>query len=126
MDENKFLFFAGRKDDRINIGGVSVYLNDISNALKSLSYVIDIAVVGISDDYFGMVPAVALVIDSQNEEICNLDEKRIQRKVMAFSARKLAPYQLPRRIKFYKSLPLLSNGKLDRQSIIYHLQIDES
>ena len=69
LDENKFLFFAGRKDDRINIGGISVYLNDISNAIKSLSYVIDITVVRISDDYFGMVPAVALVIDSQNKEI---------------------------------------------------------
>ena len=39
--------------------------------------------------------------------------KRKFNEKMAFSAKKLAPYQLPRRIEIYKSLPLLSNGKID-------------
>ena len=69
---------------------------------------------------FGMVPAVTRYRQSK-QRICNLNENST--KSDGTTAKKLAPYQLN---EIYKSLPLLSNGKLDRQSIIYHLQIDES
>ena len=122
LDENNNLYFAGRKDDRVTIGGVSVYLNDIYMEIKTLDYIIDHVVVGIHDDYFGTVPAVAMVVNHQNENINKFDEKKIQQKILAYLARKLSPYQLPRKIKFYSSLPLLSSGKINRQLIISELQ----
>ena len=59
-DKDNFLYFHGRMDDRINVGGISVYLRDISEQVKKLEYVEDSILIGITDNYFGNVPALGL------------------------------------------------------------------
>ena len=124
IDANGFLYYAGRIDDRVNVGGISVYLNDVSDSIKRLDFVVDVAIVGIYDDYFGMVPAAAVVLDSEHRTIAELNETKIIRKITAFLASNLSPYQLPRIIKIYIDLPLLSSGKIDKKLLTHELKKD--
>jgi len=100
------LFFCGRKDNQVKRMGYRIELEEIENAIGSLSYVLENAVVFVRKiDDAGSI--VAHVNASQRDEVSLIDELR----------KKLPPYMIPDKVVFSDSLPKNQNGKIDRISI---------
>ncbi len=56
MDEDGYLTLAGRKKDMIIRGGENIYPVEIENVLHSHPKVLEAAVIGVPDDYWGVHP----------------------------------------------------------------------
>jgi amino acid adenylation domain-containing protein len=103
------LVFLGRLDDQVKIRGFRVELNEIEAALvghPGIREAVVIATEGVPGDrrlVAYVVPRQALTLAEQQ--------------VRGFLQQKLPDYMLPARFVFLDSLPLTSNGKVDRRAL---------
>ncbi|MCP5144055.1 MAG: acyl--CoA ligase [Gammaproteobacteria bacterium] len=108
MDDNGDVFIAGRAKDTIKRSGYNVYPVDVETALNAHQAIAISAVVG---RFTGVdEEVIAYVQPIPDATLTDAD-------VVTFLREKLAPYKLPNRIIFLKSLPTLHNGKVDRNAI---------
>ncbi len=56
LDDDGYLFLAGRSDDVINRGGEKIFPRELEDALSGVTSVRGVAVVALPDDVFGEVP----------------------------------------------------------------------
>lgn len=107
IDEDGFLWIAGRDRDVINSGGYNVYASEIEQAVVSwLPSVQTVAAVGEADDVLGervvlyVAPHEGQTIDEESVvEVCN---------------DRLAKYKRPRAIKVVDYIPVNSLGKVQK------------
>ena len=104
LDEDGYLYYLGRSKDLIITGGINVYPGDVEQVIMKANGVIDVAVVGIPDEYFGeAVIAVIQVLGEVNKlEIQNL------------CARELTDFQRPLAYIFIDELPKSELGKIKK------------
>lgn len=107
LDEEGYLYFAGRKKELIITGGINVYPPDIENCLLILQEVLECAAVPYPDEKLGEIVAAVIV---KSEEI---DERTIR----FHCAQNLADYQQPRKIIFVENLPKNSMGKVVKSEV---------
>jgi O-succinylbenzoic acid--CoA ligase len=106
------LTIVGRADDVVQIGGTAVALNAVADVLRVQPGVHDAAAVAIADDEWGgrvvaiLVPAAHRIADDDLLP-------RLQRAVSDRLGRLAAPVA----IRVVNQLPLLPNGKPDRQAL---------
>ncbi len=62
MDEDGYLTLAGRKKDMIIRGGENIYPVEIENVLHSHPKVLEAAVIGVPDDYWGEIVKAVIVL----------------------------------------------------------------
>lgn len=110
IDEDGYLYFAGRKKELIITGGINVYPIDIDKVVSSLSEIEECASFSYPDEKLGEIVAVAVVLKKGND----LSVRDIQR----YCSKKLADYQQPQKIYFVQKLPKNAMGKLLRTQII--------
>lgn len=97
------LYFCGRRDNQIKRMGYRIELEEIENALSSLSYVEENAVIYLKgDDDNGRIIACL--------RLRSHDDKSI----LSDLAKLLPAYMMPNEIKLYEHLPKNQNGKIDR------------
>lgn len=97
------LYFCGRTDNQIKRMGYRIELEEIENAIGSLTYINENAVIYIKDpDDNGRIIAC---ISSEFK-----DENRFFQDISLL----LPSYMLPNSIKFFEQLPKNQNGKIDR------------
>jgi amino acid adenylation domain-containing protein len=101
--------FIGRKDNQVKINGFRVELGEIENALKGNSQIAN-AVVLAKNDQYGNKRLVCYVVPKSN-----VFERE---KVVAFLKKTLPEYMIPAIWIDLKELPLTSNGKIDRKSLL--------
>ncbi len=101
------LELVGRLDDVVKVGGVALALPLIANALRALAGTEDIAVLARDDAEWGHVP-VAFVAN------CALSDATLRQYAASATGRTSIPLDIVR----VSQLPLLSNGKLDRQQLL--------
>ena len=109
VDQDGYLYFAGRKKELIITGGVNVYPQDVENKILTLDAVAECAAFPYADERLGEVVAVAVVL----KEGMSLSKREIQ----FFCARNLADYQQPHKIFFLKELPKNAMGKLTKMKL---------
>ncbi|UQE75244.1 acyl--CoA ligase [Gordonia sp. PP30] len=109
-DDDGWLYFRGRADDRMNVGGENVYPAEVEAILTRHPQVRDVAVVALPHDTKGQVPVAFVVREAGSD----LDESSLRE----FFFTEGPAYAHPRRIHFLDSLPLSPTGKTDRRSLI--------
>lgn len=109
IDDDGYVFYAGRADDVINSAGYRIGPQEVENALSSHHAVQECAVVGTPDPGRGEVVTAFVVTVPGVVPDAGL-ASQLQDHVKAVTA----PYKYPRRIEFVGDLPKTVTGKLRR------------
>jgi long-chain acyl-CoA synthetase len=109
IDEDGFLWIAGRNDDAILRGGFKIMPNDVAKALKAHPEVRDACVVGLPDARLGHVPVAAVEL----RDGAVVDEEGLRQ----FAREHLTGYQVPVKIRIVAALPRTPSLKADRPAV---------
>jgi acyl-coenzyme A synthetase/AMP-(fatty) acid ligase len=103
------LELIGRADDQIKVRGHRVEIAEVETALCRHPAVLAAVVIGVPDAEVGnrLKAVVVLKNGSDTGETALRDH----------CAAELPPYMVPEAIEFRASLPLMSNGKVDRRGL---------
>lgn len=103
--EDGSLILLGRGSQVINTGGEKVFPEEVEEAVKRISGVLDCLVVGIVDEKFGqaVTAVVSLIHDGTPDAAA----------IIAGVKGGLAGYKTPKRVVFVSKIPRAPNGKAD-------------
>lgn len=108
IDEDGFVWIAGRRSDVIICGGFKVMPEEVEAVIARHPSVAEVMVAGIDDDRLGQAPH-AFVIASEAVRSPGLESD-----LLAFAREGLAAYRVPRAVHFIESLPTNATGKVLR------------
>ena len=114
LDEDGYLYFAGRKKELIITGAINVYPNDIDAVVGKLPEIEECAAFSYPDERLGEIVALA-VVAKEGMEI-NL------RALRNYCARNLADFQQPHKFFVVDKLPRNAMGKLQRMAILDYIR----
>jgi acyl-CoA synthetase (AMP-forming)/AMP-acid ligase II len=105
LDEEGYLYLAGRKDDMIIRGGENVYPIEIETTLAGFPGLVECAVVGVPDPHWGEIVRAHVVL-APGVEATPEDLRR-------FCRERLAGYKVPDEIRIHpEALPKNASGKI--------------
>ena len=106
-DDEGYVYFRGRAKDMIISGGLNIYPQDIEQVLNRHPSVVESAVVGIPDNYWGESVKAYVVanLPVTEEELLN------------YAATKIASYKKPKMITFIDALPRNAMGKIQKHRL---------
>lgn len=110
LDEDGYVFYAGRNDDIISSAGYRIGPTEVENVLIEHPAVLESAVVASPDSERGEIVKAFIVLRNPSEASVAL-EKILQQHVQTLTA----PYKYPRKIEFVDSLPKNPSGKVMRK-----------
>ncbi|HEX6232522.1 MAG TPA: benzoate-CoA ligase family protein [Jiangellaceae bacterium] len=109
-DPDGFFSYRGRADDLLKVGGIWVAPSEIEHCLIGHPEVVECAVVGHLDEA-GLVRPRAYVVARQD------GAAELEAELRDHVRAELAPYKVPRDVRFVTELPKTANGKLDRRAL---------
>jgi acyl-coenzyme A synthetase/AMP-(fatty) acid ligase len=103
------LFFVDRRHDVIKSGGMNVSSVEVERVLYRHPVVLEAAVVGLADEYWGQaVTAFVVAVEGQ----------RVDAEVLiAFAREHLAAFKVPKAVRFVSSLPKDAQGKILKRQL---------
>lgn len=110
VDQDGYVFYAGRNDDIISSAGYRIGPTEVENALIEHPAVLESAVVASPDSTRGEVVKAFVVLRKPGDASVAL-VKILQQHVQTLTA----PYKYPRKIEFVESLPKNPSGKVMRK-----------
>jgi acyl-coenzyme A synthetase/AMP-(fatty) acid ligase len=93
----------------IKAGGMWISPIEVESAIMTHEAVYEAAVVGIKDEV-GLTKVVAYVVLKQGYE----PNEKLAESIREYLKGKLAPYKVPKEIKFVNELPKTATGKIQR------------
>lgn len=109
LDENDCLYHLGRLDDQVKIRGHRVEIADVETALLDISWISE-AVVTTQNTENGLQLIAYLVPRPKNAS-------KPDRVIREELKKRLAQYMIPARFFLFDSLPVTSNGKINRAAL---------
>ncbi|WP_307846826.1 acyl-CoA synthetase [Rhodococcus erythropolis] len=109
LDADGYLYIADRLKDMIISGGENVYPAEVEAVLTEHPNLLEVAVVGTTDEQWG--ETVVAVVVSDGSHAPSLDE------IQEFAGQSLARYKLPRRVVHIDTMPRNASGKLDKKGV---------
>ncbi len=109
LDENGYLYFLGRGDDVINVGGKKIAPTEVEDAVLRCSGVRDCACTSVADPVAGTSLRLLVCM----EEGADFSPRAIANDLR----RSLEDYKIPSRIERVDSIPRTFNGKIDRKKL---------
>ncbi|MCK4784861.1 MAG: long-chain-fatty-acid--CoA ligase [Desulfobacteraceae bacterium] len=109
MDEDGYIYLAGRGDDMIIRGGENISPEEIENALHSHPKIEEAAVIGIPDPEWGQEPRAVVVLKKA--------EGATAEEIMEYCRSRLAGFKRPRSVIFVDSLPRNAMGKVLKKEL---------
>lgn len=109
IDNQGFVYIAGRKKEMIKVGGQLVYAPEVEEVIHKHPKIAEIAVIGVADKLRGEVPKAFIVL----KEGQGLTEEEIRH----FAKEHLAHFKIPHCIKFIKEMPKTLSGKIDKAQL---------
>lgn len=110
IDEDNFVYILDRKKDMINRGGEKIYSVEVENKLYEHPDILEVAVVGISDEIFGEA-VKAFIVPKENAEI-TLES------VQEFLRGKIAKYKIPEHVEIINAMPRNAGGKILKTQLV--------
>jgi len=107
MDAEGYLTFLGRFKEMIKVSGYSVFPEEVEAILNKHSAVAQSAVIGVPDPAKGEVVKAFIVLAPSAE----LDAPGL----VVWARQNMAPYKVPRDVRFVEELPKSPAGKLLRR-----------
>ena len=108
-DEAGYLYVVDRIKDVVNTGGVLVASRDVEDVLYRHDAVAEVAVIGVPDDkWIEAICAVVVVKDGHPEDAESL---------LTHARANLAPFKVPKHIRFVPQLPKNTAGKLLKRKL---------
>jgi long-chain acyl-CoA synthetase len=112
IDEDGFVYLAGRTREMLKVAGHRVAPQEIADALLSFPEVADSAVLGLADRVLGQtIAAVIVPADPAG------DSAALQRSILARCATLLPPHKRPSHVFAVDRLPRNRRGKLDHDAL---------
>jgi amino acid adenylation domain-containing protein len=116
--EDGSIFYIGRKDNEVKLGGYRIHLSEIQRVINSVAHVHASEIVVPESRYGEKLLAAGVLIDrSQAVDVDRLTEEIRQR-----CAAELPAYMVPRYVTVLDQFPQLSSGKADRKALLSLLQ----
>lgn len=114
LNEEGLLFYDGRIDFQIKLHGYRMELEDIDHHINQTTYVKQATVVPKYKDH-KVQQLIAYVVPTDDE--FEKDYERTKA-IKAEMAETVMDYMIPQKFVYVESLPLTSNGKIDRKGLI--------
>jgi acyl-coenzyme A synthetase/AMP-(fatty) acid ligase len=111
MDEDGYLYFAGRADDLLKVGGQWVAPLQVEECLLGHASVAACAVIGIEDE--GLLKTKAFVVLRSG----HVESPALAVELQDYVRAKLAKYKYPRVVEFVAELPKNDRGKVDKKAL---------
>jgi long-chain acyl-CoA synthetase len=111
MDEEGYLWFAGRKAEKelIKPGGENVYPVEVEKVILEHPGVQEVSVIGVPDPKFGEGIKAVCVLKAK--------AKLTEQELIDFVAGRIARYKKPGYVNFVESLPKRQDGSIDRAKV---------
>ena len=109
MDEDGYVFIVDRWKDMFISGGENVYPAEVEQVLFRHGNVMDVAVIGVSDERWGEV-GLAVVVP-RDPDAFEPDE------LLEFCDGKLARYKIPKKVTVIEELPRNAAGKVLKREL---------
>ena len=109
MDDKGYVFIVDRKHDMIISGGKNIYPREIEEVIYSHEAVLETAVIGVPDDYWGE-SVKAFVVLKQGMNATEQD-------IIDLCKNTIASYKKPRTVEFLQQLPKSPAGKILKRVI---------
>lgn len=108
LDEDGYLYVVSRLSELIISGGENIYPAEIEHCIEKIPGVIEVAVVGEIDEYWGEVPVAYLVTEikidaSFLDQVCQ---------------QSLAKYKCPKKYYIIDALPRTASGKVAKKLLV--------
>jgi long-chain acyl-CoA synthetase len=113
-DEAGYFYIVGRIKEIIKVAGYRVSPKEIEEMLLEHPRIVDVAVVGISDEVLGE-KICAYVVPSGNGASPNLP--LAEEDIIQFCRRKLPSHKVPSEVKIVSELPKSDAGKIQKKAI---------
>ncbi|WP_300464145.1 benzoate-CoA ligase family protein [Desulfobacula sp.] len=109
VDKKGYVYYAGRSDDALKVGGIWVSPLEVEEALLEHTAVAECAVVPQKDE-MGLIKPKAFVNLKNGYE----QNEAFIAELKAFVKQRLAPYKYPRWVEIVEEIPKTSTGKIQR------------
>jgi acyl-CoA synthetase (AMP-forming)/AMP-acid ligase II len=111
LDEDGYLYFAGRKDFVIKTGGLLVGPEEVEAVIMEHPAVAEVAVIGLSDERWGQAVTAITCL----KQGCSITAEEI----IEHCRKRLASFQVPKTVIFTEKLPRdIAYSKIDRLGLI--------
>ena len=108
-DEDGYLYILDRKKDMIISGARNIYPREIEEILHTLPAILEAAVIGVPDEYWGESVKALVVLRG--------GMKATEEEIITFCKENLASYKKPRSVEFVPSLPKNPGGKIEKKEL---------
>jgi len=109
LDEDGYLYIVDRKKDLIIVGGINVYPCEVEDCIARMAQVAEVAVAGAPSELRGEVVAAHVVVKEGAE--CTAQQ------VIDHCRQHLAPYKVPKHVRFADELAKSAIGKVLKQEL---------
>lgn len=118
MDDDGYLWFAGRADELLKVGGIWVAPLEVEQCLMEHPAVALAAVIGASDEGLVKPKAFVVVRESARARVASDDERgKLRVELQEHVKSRLSKHKYPRWIVFAEDLPKNDRGKVDRKTL---------
>ena len=109
MDADGWFYLVDRKKDQINASGYKVWPREVEDVLYEHPDVVEVAVVGVPDEYRG--ETVKAFVSLASGSTVTPDE------LIEFARGRLAAFKRPRQVEFVDEIPKTATGKILRRAL---------
>jgi len=109
MDDNGYLYLAGRSKDMISRGGENIYPIEIETVIAEYPGIRQVAVVGRPDEYWGEIVVAFITADP----LTVIDPAKLRQ----HCRQRLAAYKVPEMVEVIGEMPLTASGKILKREL---------
>ncbi len=109
MDDEGYLYFAGRKRDIIKTGGINVYAPEVEEVIREIDGVADCACIGLPDRRW-IELICAVIVPAEGVELS-------EQTITDYCHQQMAKYKCPKRILFLDQLPANLTGRVMKNEL---------